>query len=348
MVAPAPLTPLPISPGPEMMPAPAPVSMAAPAEDPTSILGLEKPTVVEKSKTPEATLAEQNKGGPVLTTIEDHPIPPATGAEVLEAIAKTELSEEKKPETTNPEAPVEAATTITTELKPDEAQEEKPQTEASPEALQRHEEVRKQLKELGELLLQAKDMRATLVSLSLAAGDTPIGNEFREETLRSILNGGRLSAVEEARWSEMQHNQPEPKDIKDTELGKFFIRHSYPKEFLEQFGQQFAPGIEQVLNQKDKKKLTPVAQDLRREFGWDDKHPMPKDPSELAKQFGDEHASVNTALIKDIDIKEKIDAWKGKIRGLTGKAPAGIYFMFVALGFVQQMFDGTESRGGGH
>jgi|GEM_PF-2554541 len=335
------------------------ISLAAPPEDPTSILGLEDDT----KKTPEATppndpahIAEVNKNGPVLKAIENTPIPPNTPRDALRAVAGT--ADQPNTETTT------TPTTRKTPEAPAEGTDATPQTETSEALEAKRQEIIAKLQELGKVLLEAGDTRASLAAIGLSAGDTPMGDEFRRGILETILTSGKPKNIEDARWIDMQRKSSATPH-NESNLRKFFERHGFPLEHIDQWGGGEIAGAQQILGQTyqerginkikqkltgEKGQLTPIAQDLQREMGWNEQNPMPTSHEALAKQFGDnpEFKTQMKSLLKTENIAKMSQKRTENFEKLKDSAPGGLHAFLIALslieGIVQQGASDSEGQ----
>jgi hypothetical protein len=282
------------------------ISMGAPAEDPTLILGI----------------------------MEEHAEEPPR--EILENVAAADL----KPE----------SATATQAENPTEATTPAPDATADTAALEKkRQEMKQLLEELGKVLLEAGDTRASLAAIGLSTGDTPMADEFRQEIVEMLLMGGKPKTVEETKWMEMQ-NKSSPVPHEDSKLRAFFERHKYPLDLIDQWGGELV-GAQQILTLSEKGEYTPVAQDLQRAMGWGEKNPMPTSHEALAKQFGDNPEFANQ--MKGIMRTEKMTemyALFNQIKGLSKeKGPNALHALLILASMLEGMIQqGTADAGSGN
>lgn len=212
------------------------------------------------------------------------------------------------------------------------------------EAMQKERElIKQQLRELGKLLVTHHDTRALTVALALSAGDTPIGDEFRKETLRSILASEKISEINDNQWQTMQQSLGEAPDIEHTELGKFLQHHKVRTETFRDAPEEFNAIMQNV----DKKgRTTPIAQDLQRELGWNTDHPMPKTAEVLASQIDNEQTTAED--MKKVYTKGHLAEGFNRLRETTKKikmkAPTFIYVGLIAMSYLGQMMQEAEGQ----
>jgi len=332
---------------------------------------LPPPTIV---KTPEITppistggFVPQEQPGAVLGIIETSESAGDPPRVTIEKIAEADIPKvQKSPETpaapkqpeTPKEKPVqkeqenqqqqEVKQAPAEEAKNQESQEQHQQEDEADklakEAMQKERElIKQQLRELGKLLATHHDARALTVALALSAGETPIGDEFRKETLRSILLGEKLGQIEDGQWQTMQQNLGDAQDLDKTHLGDFLKRHKVqPGVFKDS-----PEGFDAVMRNVDKKgRITPIAQDLQRELGWNADHPMPKTAEALASHIDNEQTTAED--MKKVYTKGQLAEGFNRLRETTKnikmKAPTFIYVGLIAMSYLGQMMQEAEGQ----
>lgn len=317
----------------------------------------------------------------LLHVIEDHAGEPPH--EILEAVAETPLDAKKKtgaeaPAEPSPAEPKDADGHVTQETASPEpgAPKDTPEEAANAKAMEekKAQETRQVLEELGKLLIDARDTRASLVALGLSAGNTPMANELREHILDLVLMGSRLPEVPEEKWTQMQ-GAFKPRPQEQSPIRQFFVDHHFPEAMIEDFGGPLE-GAQRVLRQQPieptgvrgvihrfqeglagvkQGEFSPLAQDLQRGLGWNEENPIPTNAEALAKVFGDdpENASQIQAIIRN----EKLSGYLEKLMIFEEKAkhmaPEGIHgLLIVAMMFeqiaAQGSADATPMHAGGH
>ena len=294
------------------------ISMGAPAEDPTLILGI----------------------------IQEHAEEPPR--KILEEVSSADVS--KKPE--QPETPAEPESAAAT---PDAAPSaEKPkvtpgeEAEAALEAKKR-EEIKQELRELGKILLDVQDTRASMVALGLAAGDTPLGNEFREQILTMILQEKKPEAVPDDVWRDKQTKYAVIK-AEESVIRKFFAKQGFTMENFDTPGDE-AKLAHNGLFQKDKfGRLTDTAKNLRAAFGWTDEHSMPTKPEKLAPYIGSDEQNVKN--MKKVLTKTNVETMKQRFKDtskqMKEKAPGYLMVSLLAIGMLGQMLQEGDAPRGSH
>ena len=121
---------------------------------------------------------------------------------------------------------------------------------------------------------------------------------------------------------------------------------------LQEFRQSLAEGVNQVINQTDRKnKLTPIAEDLRRELGWTGEHPMPTTAEELAESFGENDSELHIKQMRKIHTKERyaeqFASIKRQIDTFKASAPNFLYFGLLGTSFLTQIAQQAEGDSGG-
>ena len=351
----------------ELVPPPVPIEIPKAPEMPTGASGSFVP-----NEQPEAILGIMNEhnGEPprqILEAVADAKLPDAKKPSAVESASpipepapetddskKTPNEETAKPDDTKKEEKTEAKPTTAEEKTEDQAKDakKKEQPEDEAEKLVRREDVKQQLRALGVLLLENKDTRASLVAISLSAGDTPMGDEFREGTLRLILTGRKIEQIEQSDWDTMQNTLPDMQPLKNSNLGKFLAKHGFGEENLQNIERSLAENVNEILNDKDKKKhLSPLAEDLRYGLGFDKNHPVPTSAQDLALQYGQEDTETKTHLMKEIHRKEVYEerksALKDQLLKMKGSAPNYLYFGLIGMSFLTQMVREADGQGKG-
>lgn len=293
--------------GPEKTPEKIP--MGAPGEDPTAILGI---------------IQEAEQAG-------------ETPREIHESIASADLS--KKPE--QPETPTEPESAVATPDATPSAEKPKAtpaeEAEAALEAKKR-EEIKQELRELGKILLDVQDARASMVALGLAAGDTPIGNEFREQILTMILQEKKPEAIPDDVWRDKQAKYAAIK-AEESVIRKFLAKQGSPMENFDKTGDEASLAHAGLFERDKSGQLTDTAKNLREAFGWTDEHPMPTKPEKLAPYIGG--GAKNVEQMKKIFTKQHVDALKQRFKDtftqMKDKAPSYLMVSLLAIGMLGQM-----------
>lgn len=268
--------------GPEVLPAPAP-----PPKKIEMVAGMPVGPERGAEKLPMGAPSEHPTA--ILGIVEQGQIDKKTPRTILEQVATADIQPE--PAIATPVAESSVKTADTTPATLDGAALEK-----------KRQETKHVLQELGRVLLEAGDTRASLTAVGLSAGDTPMADEFRNGIVELLLMGGKPHAIDDTRWMEMQRTSS-PTPPEQSSIRKFFERHHFPMDLLDQWGGETA-GAHQVLGQKseasgivsqfqqglrgERNQYTPIAQDLQREMGWSAGHPMPSSHEALAQQFGED------------------------------------------------------------
>ncbi len=269
-----------------------------------------------------------------------------TAKEARPVIEKIATADVPKGKTTEKTEPADAPPTDKPKPEDDKPTENSKPDDPAKEATQKAERelVKQQLKEIGVVLLRTHDVRAPLVALSLAAGDTPIGDEFRKQTLTMILDGAKLESMTDADWKTRQDTLP--KDTGDTSaLETFFINHGYPKDLFKQYKKELAGGIQDVMNQTDKDgNPTPTATDLKTALGWTSEHPMPKTPEALGTYISNDakNAEDMEKIFSKIQWENGVKHFKDGLKSVVQKAPNYLYFSLMAVNMLNQFAQETE------
>jgi hypothetical protein len=267
---------------------------------------------------------------------------------ILEAVSSADVS--TKPEQS--ETPVEPesaeatpdATPVAEKPKATPAEE----AEAALEAKKR-EEIKQELRELGKILLDVQDTRASMVALGLAAGDTPIGSEFREQILTMILQEKKPEAVPEDVWRDKQARYTAIK-AQESKMKKFFDEQGFPMENSDTPGDEAAAAYNGLF-QKDKLgRLTNKAKKLRAAFGWTDEHPMPTKPEKLAPYIGGDEQNVKN--MKKVFTKTNVESikqrFKDTFKQMKEKAPGYLMVSLLAIGMLGQMLQEGDAPRASH
>jgi hypothetical protein len=194
MATPTPIpTPLGAGLGPEIMPLPTSATAVAPKKVET-VAGMPVGPEIVAEAIPMGAPPENPTA--ILGIIEEAQETGKQAREICEDIAaadikQTEIAPEASSETPTTETQkIKNDTTDTTLTPTDEAvgttqANETPSAESTPAAdtessieAKKREEIKRELRELGKILLDIQDIRASIVALGLSAGNTPIADEF--------------------------------------------------------------------------------------------------------------------------------------------------------------------------
>ncbi|KKR02711.1 MAG: hypothetical protein UU25_C0014G0009 [Microgenomates group bacterium GW2011_GWB1_40_9] len=207
---------------------------------------------------------------------------------------------------------------------------------ATPEVETKHlEQVKLMLKEVGALLIDAKDIRSILVATSLSTNDSPMAQEFREHLLRSLITETSMKNLPPERQKEMSVQlQSFPKQS-ESPLKQFFLDHGYPTTMVNSMDMPHAVDVITNLRQKDK--LDTMTTDMR-EILWDTSHPIPTTPDALAKTLGDNpdhtRAATIASMVRKEDMKTRLDSLKEQLKH---HAPSGEVYIHAGFMIFEMM-----------
>lgn len=274
------------------------------------------------------------------------PLTPARARGVHEQIVATG-EDNTPPPVEAPLPPTDTPAPVETPAASDAA---KPETQE----VARRNETKALVTEYANLLLDIKDTRALIMAQAAAAGDTPLGDQYREAMLTQLMaepptvpsGDPRLTTLSSRTSAIVATQQP----FAASAFAEFMRGHGFAdaaEQLAKMDGKARMEQMNLLITQAEGKNPGAIAQAFVAEMTGGNK--MPRTAEEIAATLGGQPGE-KTAAVQNLMRKESMDALKSSIRDQLTKrvpSPASLAIgILMSIQFLNQMMG--ESTGGGH